>query len=204
MHIPMTITISYLLSVQTAATIIGFADSISGPLTVQVCNSGTYPKVCCVPLDVNIQGSGWGWFRATNVGFANVDSYHRFSAVYPMVDAPPCFGQIISHHMGTQDWEANGASLMGGAGSALTMQEVGSSQMHTKFPDFIIRNGVRFESLGRSPTGIFRYRSAEGVTIYGRAYGLGGLTVSNSTNSSVLSSEATKNGSAFLELLAEQ
>ena len=205
MHNPITIIFSYLFLIHTtAATFIGFVNSTSAPYAYQVCESDIYQKVCCIPLDLNVELRGWGWFRAVDVAFTNMGPFDIFSAVYPPVTGPPCSGQIISHQIGSRDWLANVAAL-GGAGSALAMKVDSLSQVHLKFPDYIILNDVRYEFSGMSVMGMFQYRNAEGATIFGREFGgITGLTVSNSTNSSILSNGATGNASDIPELSADQ
>ena len=162
------------------ATQIVFADA-TAPYTAQVCVTAIESSICCIPLDISNRQRKFGWFRAHHVVFSGMDSLDAFAAVY---SSRTCSGEIVAHQTGGEEWDTPIRSI-GGAGSALVYDHSSQVQAGRQWPNYMVTSeGVRYDFLTRSVSGLLQYQSADGMTIYGREFDP--IQMPAASNSSIL------------------
>lgn len=152
-------------------TFSNFARPHGSPIVTQSCSTLPDPDVCCVPLDLNINdGRHYGWFQALQVAFSWMDDPDTFAAVYARGASRPCFGEMVDHRLGHEDWWTQYLPLVG-AGSALLSTSMRPITYTTRWPFHIFVGSVGYAFVSRSADGIFEYKSPSGRYIRGRMMG---------------------------------
>lgn len=138
------------------------------------------PAMCCVPLDVSVDGLGWGWFRANHLVFEDLPTYNVHLAAFkyqrPRSD---CDGELVLRHLtkgealdAYTNYSPEGLSgslyvpqaVTDGNKTGVFHETVQRPSSQIKYPDIIRYQGVVYN---QREAGSLMYTSMEGKTISG-------------------------------------
>ena len=152
------------------ATSISFTTYSASSSITQNCTSGGNPDICCVLLDLNINdGHGYGWFIASSVAFAGIESPSAVTVIYGTADERPCHTHIIDSEYGNRAWQTE-IKARGGAGSASVVQTFSPVFLRKRLPDLVLVDDEEYEYIETGTDGVRSFVDQGGNFIHGMPF----------------------------------
>ncbi len=169
-HIHLISLLTHLSS--ATAIVITFSNPSSTPTTTQICTSGGYPDICCIPLDTTSPpNQQHGWLHPTELTFSEHGSVNQFMAVYR--NGPgirPCSGEAVEQRHEDRERKSVFNRKEKGISSALVLTTLRPMFLRKRWPDTIVVGTTRYEfSMMEGES--FLFRDDKGTIVRERTFG---------------------------------
>lgn len=161
----LSLHLQFILTVSVSFT------SLSVFSTTQICTSGGYSDVCCVPVDLDLKdGHGYGWFIASVVSFTEIESPETVTVVYgSTAHIAPCTVGILKRRQGNQAWQTEIEIRQSrGAGSASAVSSFGPVFWRRRVPYLVVVDDVVYRYFGTGASEVMSFRNQQGDVIHGK------------------------------------
>lgn len=159
------------LHLQSILTVSVKFTSLSAFSITQICTSGGYRDVCCVPLDLDLKdGHGYGWFIASVISFTEIESPETVTVVYgSTAHLAPCTAGILKRRQGNQAWQTEiDIRQSRGAGSASAVSSFGPVFLRRRVPYLVVVDDVVYRYIGTGASEVMSFRNQQGDVIHGK------------------------------------